>query len=62
MGDQGIATPTVITLYHRGEAVGRALVGQGVVEISPEVPIGRDQLMTAFEQDKALPAQKAFSR
>ena len=59
MGDQGIATPTVITLYHRGEAVGRALVGQGVVEIIPEVPIGRDQLMTAFEQDKALPAQKA---
>ena len=59
MGDQGIATPTVITLYHRGEAVGRALVGQGVVEIIPEVPIGRDQLMTAFEQDRALPAQKA---
>ena len=59
MGDQGIATPTVITLYHRGEPVGRALAGQGVVEIIPEVPIGRDQLMTAFEQDKALPAQKA---
>lgn len=59
IGDQGIATPTVVTLYHRGVAVGRGLVGQGVIEIIPEVPIGRDSLMTAFEQDKALPAQKA---
>jgi hypothetical protein len=60
-GDQGIATPTVVTLYHRGEAVGRGTVGQGAIDIVPEVPIARDSLMTAFEQDKALPAQKAVA-
>jgi peptidase C25-like protein len=59
MGDQGIATPTVVTLYHRGEAVGRGLVTQGAIDITPEIPIGRDSLQTAFEQDRALPAQKA---
>ena len=59
MADQGTATPTVVTLYYRGEAVGRGVASQGALEITPEVPIGRDQLMTAFEQDKALPAQKA---
>ena len=37
-------TPTVVTLYHRGEAVGRGIVGQGAIEIIPEVPIGRDSL------------------
>jgi hypothetical protein len=61
IGDQGIATPTVVTLYHRGEAVGRGTVGQGAIDIVPEVPIARDSLMTAFEQDKALPAQKAVA-
>jgi hypothetical protein len=61
MADQGIATPTVVTLYYRGDAVGRGVVTQGAIDITPEVPIGRDQLMTAFEQDKALPAQKAVT-
>jgi peptidase C25-like protein len=61
MHDQAIATPTVVTLYHRGEAVGRGLVGQGAIDIVPETPIGRDSLVTAFEQDKALPAQKAVA-
>jgi hypothetical protein len=59
MGDQGIATPTVITLYHAGDPVGRGLVTQGAVDITPEVPVGRTNLTTAFEQDLALPAQKA---
>jgi hypothetical protein len=48
-----------VTLYHRGEAVGRGTVGKGAVEITPEVSIGRDSLTVAFEQDKALPAEKA---
>jgi Peptidase family C25/Propeptide_C25 len=61
MHDQAVATPTVVTLYHRGEPVGRGIVGQGAIDIVPEVPIGRDSLMTAFEQDKALPAQKAVA-
>jgi len=61
MHDQGIATPTVVTLYHRGEAVGRGVVVQGAIDILPETPIGRDSLTTAFEQDKALPAQKAVA-
>ena len=61
MHDQAIATPTVVTLYHRGEPVGRGIVGQGAIDIIPEVPIGRDSLMTAFEQDRALPAQKAVA-
>ena len=59
IGEQGIATPTVVTLYHRGEAVGRGTVGKGAVEITPELPIGRDSLNVVFEQDRALPAQKA---
>jgi hypothetical protein len=61
MHDQAISTPTVVTLYHRGEAVGRGIVGQGAIDIVPETPIGRDSLVTAFEQDKALPAQKAVA-
>jgi len=61
MGDQGIATPTVVTLYHAGDPVGRGLVTQGAVDITPEVPVGRDNLATAFEQDLALPAQKAVT-
>ena len=61
MHDQVISTPTVVTLYHRGEAVGRGLVGQGPIDIVPEMPIGRDSLVTAFEQDRALPAQKAVA-
>jgi hypothetical protein len=58
MGDQGIATPTVITLYHAGDPVGRGLVTQGAVDITPEVPVPRSNLTTAFEQDAALPAEK----
>jgi hypothetical protein len=61
MHDQAISTPTVVTLYHRGEAVGRGIVGQGAIDIVPEMPIGRDSLVTAFEQDKALPTQKAVA-
>jgi hypothetical protein len=61
MGDQGIATPTVVTLYHAGDPVGRGLVTQGAVDITPEVPVGRDNLTTVFEQDRALPAQKAVA-
>jgi hypothetical protein len=59
IGEQGIATPTVVTLYHRGEAVGRGTVGKGAGESTPELPVGRDSLNVVFEQDKALPAQKA---
>ena len=59
MHEQGISAPTVVTLCHRGEAVGRGIVGQGAIDIVPETPIGRDSLVTAFEQDKALAAQKA---
>jgi hypothetical protein len=61
MGDQGIETPTVITLYHQGEAVGRGLVTKGAVDITPEAPAGRSNLQVAFEQDRALPAQKAVT-
>lgn len=58
-GEQGIATPTVLTLYQMGEPVGRATVGKGAVDITPEVPVSRSNLAVAFEQDNALPAQKA---
>ena len=61
MGDQGIATPTVVTLYHDGEPVGRGLVTNGAVDILPEAPVTRSNLSTVFEQDRALPAQKAVA-
>jgi hypothetical protein len=61
IGDQGVATPTVVTLYHRGEAVGRGLVTKGAIDIVPEGTIARDTLVTAFEQDRALPAEKAVA-
>jgi hypothetical protein len=61
MGDQGIETPTVVTLYHQGNVVGRGVVTKGAVDITPEAPVGRSELVTAFEQDKALPAQKAVA-
>jgi hypothetical protein len=60
MGDQGIATPTVVTLHHQGDPVGRGGVAQGAVDITPEVAVGRSSLTTVFEQDKALPAEKAI--
>ena len=60
-GDQGIATPTVITPYHAGDPVGPRARTQGSVDITPEVPIPRSNLTTAFEQDRALPAQKAVA-
>jgi hypothetical protein len=41
-----------------GAAVGRGTVGKGVVDITPELPVGRSNLEVAFEQDKALPARK----
>lgn len=59
IGEQGIATPTVITLYHRGAAIGRGVVGKGAVEITPEFAALQDNLTVAFEQDSALPARKA---
>jgi hypothetical protein len=40
---------------------GGGQVGQGAIDIVPKTPIGRDSLVTAFEQDKALPALKAVS-
>jgi hypothetical protein len=61
MGDQGIETPTVVTLYHQGNVVGRGVVTKGTVDITPEAPVGRSELVTAFEQDRALPAQKAVA-
>jgi hypothetical protein len=61
MGDQGIATPTVVTLYHQGNVVGRGVVTQGAVDITPEAAVNRSNLSVAFEQDRALPAQKAIS-
>jgi peptidase C25-like protein len=61
MGDQGIDTPTVITLYHQGNVVGRGVVTQGAVDITPEAAASRSNLSVAFEQDRALPAQKAVS-
>jgi Peptidase family C25/Propeptide_C25 len=61
MGDQGISTPTVITLYHQGNVVGRGVVTQGAVDITPEAAVNRSNLSVAFEQDRALPAQKAIS-
>jgi hypothetical protein len=60
IGDQGAATPTVVTLLQRGEPIGRGVVGQGgVVEITPEFAARQDNLAVAFDQDRALPAQKA---
>ena len=61
MADQGISTPTVVTLYHLGEPIGRGVVTQGAVDITPEAPASRSNLAVAFEQDSALPAQKAVS-
>ena len=61
LGDQARPTPTVVTLYHNGAAVGRGVVVQGAVDITPEGAVGRTGLTTAFEQDAALPAQKAVA-
>ena len=58
MGDQG-GRPTVVTLLRHGEPIGRGLVTNGSVEITPEVAAGSDGLSVAFEQDGALPDQKA---
>ena len=57
MGDQG-GKPTVVTLQRNGQAIGRGLVTNGSVEITPEVAGGTDGLSVALEQDGALPDQK----
>lgn len=58
MGDQG-GKPTVVTLRRNGEAIGRGVVTNGSVEITPEVAGGSEGLSVAIEQDGALPEQKA---
>ena len=58
MADQG-GRSTVVTLLRGGEAIGRGVVTNGSVEITPEVPGGSEGLSVAFEQDGALPDQKA---
>jgi hypothetical protein len=58
MGDQG-GKPTVVTLLRHGEPIGRGVVVNGAVEITPELAAGSDGLSVAFEQDGALPDQKA---
>jgi hypothetical protein len=60
MGNQ--AKPgTVATLYRNGEAIGRGVLGGGSsMEITPEVAAGPDGLKVEFEQDGALPDEKAI--
>ena len=59
MGDQ--AKPnTVVTLTRNGEAIGRGIVGgAGIIEITPEIATDSDGLKVEFEQDGALPDEKA---
>ena len=58
---RGQAAPrgAVVTLFQRGTPIGRAIVGAGAVEITPEVAEGTDDLTVAIEQDGSPPAQKA---
>jgi Peptidase family C25/Propeptide_C25 len=58
---RGQAAPrgAVVTLFQRGTPIGRAVVGAGAVEITPEVAEGTDDLTVAIEQDGSPPAQKA---
>jgi hypothetical protein len=59
MGDQN-GPHTVVTLFRNGQAIGRGAVGPGgSVEITPEIATPSDGLDVAFEQDGALPDEKA---
>ena len=59
MGGQAAPRGAVVTLFQRGTPIGRAVVGAGAVEITPEVAEGTDDLSVAIEQDGSPPAQKA---
>jgi hypothetical protein len=62
MGEQG-KPGTVVTLTHNGEPVGRGIVnGPGNIEITPEVATPADGLKVEFDQDGALPDEKAIDQ
>jgi hypothetical protein len=56
------ALGTVATLFHDGEAIGRATVGaDGTAEIIPDTKTPTDDLTVTFDQQGALPASKEVS-
>ena len=62
MGDQG-KPGTVATLTRNGDPIGRGIVnGPGNIEITPEVATPSDGLKVEFEQDGALPDEKAVDQ
>jgi hypothetical protein len=61
MGGLPAVQNTVVTLYRNSGAIGRGIVGAGgSVEITPEVATPSDGLKVEFEQDGALPDEKAI--
>jgi hypothetical protein len=53
---------TVATLFHDGEAIGRATVGaDGTAEIFPDENTPTDNLTVTFDQQGAIPATKEVS-
>ena len=61
-GPEPPAFGTIATLFHDGEAIGRATVGaDGTAEIIPDANTSTDDLTVTFDQQGAIPATKEVS-